>query len=62
MKIKTYFIVGHNFMLSWEMPSKTNFWYSALIIDTFKGSTSHILNFKAQIQNFTGGLTGPNLL
>ena len=30
-------------------------------MDTLKGSTDRFFNFSAQSQNFTGGLTGPNL-
>ena len=61
VRIITY-IVGHTFMLSWEMPlSKIFLAYSALIMSTLKGSTDRFFNFSAQNQNFTGGWTGPNL-
>ena len=46
-------LVGHNIMLSWEMPSKTFFAYPDLIIGTLKGSTEKCFNFSAQSQHFT---------
>ena len=46
-------LVGHNIMLSWEMPSKTFFAYPDLIIGTLKGSTDQCFNFSAQSQHFT---------
>ena len=54
-------LVGHTIMLSYEMPPKTFFAYSALIMGTLKGSTGWFFNFSAQSQNFTGGSNGPDL-
>ena len=51
-----------NLMLSWEMPSKNIFFaYFASIMGTLKGSSGQFFNFSIQSQNFTVGLTGPNL-
>ena len=48
-------------MLNLKYPPKTFFAYSALKMDTLKGSTGRFFNFSAQNQNFTGALIGPNL-
>ena len=37
------------------------FAYFASIMSTLKGSTGQFFNFSIQSQNFTVGLTGPNL-
>ena len=61
--ILTRSIVGYTIILSWEMPSKTFFFfaYSALIMCTLKGSISRFFSFSAPSQSFKGDLTGLNL-
>ena len=49
-------IVGHTFMLSWEMPSKNIFVHSTLIMGTLRGSIRQFFNFSAQSQKFYRGL------
>ena len=52
---------SHHYAQLGNAPKKTFFAYSALIMNTLKGSSGRFFNFSSQTQNFTVGLTGPNL-
>ena len=57
---RKHFSPSHHYAELGNALQKHFFAYSALIMGTLKGSTSLLVNFSAQSENFTRGLTRPN--